>query len=165
MKMNGQTRVIVATAAMLALVDIGVRVATVRAPGASMSNGVVTAREFRLVDQDGNARATISLDRTGEPGLRMYDRNGDLRLQLDSWQNNPSLIFLDNNGHRRTFFGTDIMSGQGVFTEYNDQGIPTSSMSLDGSGINGTVSTRSNVQSTSTYFEASSDDVPVISIR
>jgi hypothetical protein len=134
MKLNGQTRVIVATAAVLALVDIGVRVAALRSGVASVNGGVVTAREFRLTDSYGNVRATMSVDDSGEPGLRMFDRNGALRLQLDTFQNNPSLILCDKEGQRKTFFGTNENTGNGILTEYGPDGMSTrTSIELDGS--------------------------------
>lgn len=109
--MNAQTRIIVATAAALAAIDIAVRL--LLPTGAS--GGVVSAREIRLVDALGRSRAVLKVDASGEPGLLMYDRNGSQRLQLDTFQHVPSLILNDENEDRRVYFGMDDRTGDGLY--------------------------------------------------
>jgi len=130
MRMNSQTRIIVATAIVLAAVDIAVRLHT--APRAPVSSGVVTAREFRLTDDRGNVRATMTVDRSGEPGLRMYDRDGTLRLQLDTWQNTPSLILLDRNENRRVYYGMENADGSGLLQMLSPNGTPLAELNVTG---------------------------------
>jgi hypothetical protein len=129
MRLNSQTRIIVATAIALAGIDIAVRVAT--APK-SCTTDVVTAREFRLTDDRGNVRMTIQTDANGEPGMRMYDQNGALRLQLDSWQNTPSLILLDRDENRRVYYGMNNEDGSGLMSVYAPDG--STIATLDASG-------------------------------
>jgi len=119
MRMNSQTRIIVATAFALAAVDIAVRVAT--APRNHSSN-VVTAREFRLTDDRGNVRMTIKTDANGEPGMRMYDQTGTPRLQIDTWQNTPSMILMDREGQRRVYYGMENADGSGLLTMMGPDG-------------------------------------------
>ena len=116
--MNAQTRIIVATAAALAAIDIAVRVLL----PAGGNGGVVSAREFRLVDGMGRAKAVLKVDSSGEPGLLMYDRNGTERLQLDTFQHVPSLILNDENENRRVYFGMDERTGNGIFQNADARG-------------------------------------------
>src|SRR5690242_161431 len=114
MKMNSQTRIIVFTAVALTAVDLAVRgfLAQHVAPvaftcPAMQSSDVVTAREFRLVDKDGNLRAHVYTDENGEPGMVLYDRNGTNRAQFDTFQSVPSVILNSPEGGRSTYFGMD----------------------------------------------------------
>src|SRR5688500_18595149 len=68
----------------------------------SNSPAVITAQEFRLVDKDGNLRATLSDNSTfsnGEtPSLVLYDRNKKSRLAVGSFKTSmPTLEFFDKN--------------------------------------------------------------------
>jgi hypothetical protein len=133
MKLNSQTRIIVGTAAALAAVDIAVRLIPMNHnPIIAPSGGVVVAREFHLVDQYGNDRALISLDGNGDPGIRLIDRTGTVRAQLDTFDATPSLILCDPNGQRRTYFGMDNDSGNGVLDLYNNEGQSLAGIHLDG---------------------------------
>ena len=129
MRMNSQTRIIVATAFVLAAVDIGVRLHT--APR-SVQNDVVTAREFRLTDDRGNVKATLSVDRAGEPGLKMYDRSGALRLQLDTYETTPSIIFFDRDENRRAYYGMGSPDGDGELTMLSPGGREVATLRVDG---------------------------------
>lgn len=57
----------------------------------------VVAREFKLVDRDGNVRAELSIP-FGDPVLFLYDRAGKPRawLTLDR-EGNPRIMFVDKN--------------------------------------------------------------------
>lgn len=121
MKMTGQTRVILGTAIALAAVDIAVRLHQPRPVLVNGSSEVVTAREFRLVDKDGNTRIAMSIDDNNEPGIRLYDRSGQVRAQLDTWQQTPSLILNGPDGSRRVYFGMDSQGG-GMLDMLNPDG-------------------------------------------
>ncbi|MDX1934377.1 MAG: hypothetical protein SFU56_17375 [Capsulimonadales bacterium] len=117
-KMNSQTKIIVFTAVALTAIDLSVRFLMIyghRCP--SGSDGVLTAREIRLVDDQGNLRAHLRTDENREPGLVLYDRNNVNRLQLDTWQNVPSLILHRPDGQRSTYYGMDT-EGMAIFDMY-----------------------------------------------
>ena len=116
--MNAQTRIIVATAAVLAAIDIAVRLLL----PTGVNGTVVSAREFRLVDGMGRAKAVLKVDPSGEPGLLMFDRNGAERLQLDTFQHVPSLILNDESENRRVYFGMDDRTGGGIYQTSDGQG-------------------------------------------
>ena len=120
--MNAQTRIIVATAAVLAAIDIAVRLLL----PTGVNGTVVSAREFRLVDGMGRAKAVLKVDPSGEPGLLMFDRNGTERLQLDTFQHVPSLILNDESENRRVYFGMDERTGNGIYQTSDGQGTWTS---------------------------------------
>ena len=137
MKLNGQTRVIVATAVALALVDIGVRLLPARtAPLAVSSNGVVTAREFRLVDEGGNVRATVSLDAAGDSGVKLYNRDGALRAQIDTWKDTPSVVLYDRQGQERTYLGMDRQSCLPLLSLHGDDASRAISLGVSDNGPN-----------------------------
>ncbi len=124
-----ETRIIIACAVLLAALDIYVRFAT--APKAA-SSSVVTTQELRLTDRQGNVRAVMSTDRDGEPGLRMYDKNGTVRLQLDAFETTPSLILMDENGARRAYYGMSSPTGDGELTFTNADGNNAASLMISG---------------------------------
>jgi len=133
---NHQTRVIVACAIVLGALDIFVRFAT--APKA-VASSVVTAQEFRLTDRDGNVRAILDTDASGEPGLKMYDKHNLLRLQLDTYQSTPSLIYLDENGVRRTYYGmggTMNDGEQAMFSLFGPDGSERATMNEGATVVN-----------------------------
>ncbi|MES2464030.1 MAG: hypothetical protein V4671_25950 [Armatimonadota bacterium] len=107
MKLTGQTRVIVFTAMALVAVDIAVRVNQHPVMLNAPSGDTVVAKEFKLVDNDGNTRIKMSIDENNEPGIVLLDRSGLVRAQLDTWQNTPSLILNGPNGDQRVYFGMD----------------------------------------------------------
>ncbi len=64
---------------------------------------VIEAEEFRIVDKDGNVRATLRLNERGAPGLALYDDDGRLRAVLQVLEDgSPHLLFLDENGNTPT---------------------------------------------------------------
>ena len=140
MKMNSQTRIIVFTAVALTAVDLAVRgflaqrTATPVAFSypAMQASDVVTAREFRLVDKDGNLRAHVYTDENGEPGMVLYDRNGTNRAQFDTFQSVPSVILNGPDGGRSTYFGMDE-NGRSILNMYGNHGEELASMDVTGS--------------------------------
>lgn len=139
-RMNGQTKIIVATACCLALVDIAVR-ALVPAPGFNScstcpaltnGDGIVTARAVRLVDDNGSVRGLWNTDEKGEPALWMYDRNGVTRIELDTTENTPSLSLHDTDGNRRVYFGMNREDGSGLYRMMEPDS-QTVTFNLDGS--------------------------------
>ena len=134
MKLNSQTRVIVGTAAALAVIDIAVRLIpfghnTIITP---TSGNVVRAQQFSLVDQWGNERATLGLDANGEPGIKLFDRNGTMRAQLDTFENTPSLILCDRDGQRRSYYGMDNETGNSILEMMDANGQSLTNISVDG---------------------------------
>ena len=121
-RMTTQTKIIVATAAVLAVVDISVRAflpaRTVIVHDGNHTSNVLTVRQLRLVDDTGNVKLDMKVNSSGEPGLLMFDSNGAERLQLDTFQNIPSLILMDRDENRRVYFGMDGDSGEGVYNSY-----------------------------------------------
>jgi len=126
---NHQTRVIVACAIVLGALDICVRLAT--APKA-VSSSIVTAQEFRLTDHQGNVRAIMGVNDEGEPGLKMYDKNNTLRLQLDSFETTPSLILMDEHGNKRAYYGMSSPTGDGELSLLTPGGSTIASLRADG---------------------------------
>ena len=124
-----ETRIIIACAVLLAALDIYVRFAT--APKA-VSSSVVSTQELRLTDRHGNVRAVMSTDRDGEPGFMMYDKNGVVRLQLDTFETTPSLILMDENGERRAYYGMSSPTGDGELTFTNPDGSNAASLMING---------------------------------
>lgn len=125
-RMNPQTKIIVATAAALAAIDIAVRLlapsprtVVIRTGGGGEE---IVARTIRLIDDSGRDRAVLKVDEQGEPGLLMFDRNGVERLQLDTFQNTPSLILMDRDERRRVYFGMDNDTGEGLYQTMNGAG-------------------------------------------
>ncbi len=138
-RMNGQTKIIVATACCLALVDIGVRLLAPTPFGSNCStcppltpgNGVVRARAIELVDADNNVRGLWNTDANGEPALWMYDKNGATRIELDTTDTTPSLSLHDSDGNRRVYFGMDNTDGTGLY-EMMEPNARTATFHLDG---------------------------------
>jgi hypothetical protein len=124
-RMTTQTKIIVATAAALAVVDIAVRAflptRTVVIREANTNADVLTVRQLRIVDSNGEVKMDLKVNRNGDPGLLMFDSSGTERLQLDTFQNIPSLILMDDNENRRVYFGMERSSGEGVFQNYSQE--------------------------------------------
>lgn len=122
-RMTTQTKIIVATAAALAVVDIAVRAflpaRTVVIREANTNADVLTVRQLRIVDERGEVKMDLKVNRSGDPGLLMFDRTGTERLQLDTFQAIPSLILMDQDENRRVYFGMDSGTGEGSFQNYS----------------------------------------------
>lgn len=131
-RMNDQTKIIVFTAVALVGVDLAVRAMMMPRAVQVQTGDVVTAREFRLVDDNGNLRAHLYTDGNSEPGLIMYDREGRRRAQLDSFETIPSLILYNEQGERSTYYGMDFQ-GRSILNMYGESGdnsSPLASMSV-----------------------------------
>jgi hypothetical protein len=61
---------------------------------------VFRAREFILEDENGNARARLSMTE-GEPTLALYDEKGKPRIEMSVNRDGPELALLDENGKLR----------------------------------------------------------------
>jgi hypothetical protein len=130
-KMTEQTKIIVCTAVALVGVDLAVRALMMPKTATVRSGDVVTAREFRLVDADGNVRLHMYTDGAREPGIVLYDRAGRKRAQLDTFETIPSLILFNENEGRSTYYGMDYQ-GRSVLHMYDenaDQSNPVATMS------------------------------------
>jgi hypothetical protein len=115
--MNPQTRIIVVTSVVLVTIDIALRlliptrVIQVNNGTVNASGGVLTVRALQIADDNGNVRATLDLDEGNEPALRMFDKNDALRLQLDTMQTVPSLMFFDQKDQRTLYLGNGTPGG------------------------------------------------------
>jgi hypothetical protein len=117
--MNPQTRIIVVTAAILVAIDIALRLAiparvvhiNQNVCPVDTQGGVLTVRALQIADDNGNVRATLDLDEGNEPALKMYDNNDTLRLQLDTMQTVPSLMFFDQQDQRTMYLGNGTPNG------------------------------------------------------
>ncbi len=130
-RMTEQTRIIVCTAVALVGVDLAVRALMMPRVVNVQTGDVITAREIRLVDNNGNLRAHLYTNGNSEPGLVMYDRENRPRAQLDSFETIPSLILYNENGGRSTYYGMDFQ-GRSILNMYGDEdnGNPLASMSV-----------------------------------
>lgn len=123
-QMTSQTKIIVATAFALAIVDIAVRVllptqTVVIHEGSSATPDVLTVRQLRVVDDNGTVKAELKVNSSGDPGLMMWDNTGVQRLQLDTFRQVPSLILMDEQGSRRVYFGMDQGTNDGRYENYS----------------------------------------------
>ena len=130
-KMNSQTKIIVFTAVALTMVDLTARYFMTPRVVVANTSDVITAREIRLVDDNGNLRAHLYTDENTEPGFLLYDRNGVNRAQLDTFQNIPSLILSRPDGQRSTYYGMDT-EGRSIFDMYGDNGEDLASIDVTG---------------------------------
>ena len=127
-RMTTQTKIIVATAAVLAVVDIAVRaflptrtvVVHEMAAPANTNASVLTVRQLQIVDESGQVKMDMKVNSQGNPGILMFDSSGTERLQLDTFQDIPSLILMDSNENRRVYFGMDSGSGSGTYQNYDE---------------------------------------------
>lgn len=130
-RMTDQTKIIVATAIALVIVDIAVRLLlptrTVVIRESARVSDVLTVRQLRLVDAEGNLKAQLKVNSEGEPGLLMWDSTGVERLQLDTFRQVPSLILLDENQNRRVYFGMDRHTSDGQYENYSADTAPAHS--------------------------------------
>ena len=135
MKLNSQTKVIVLTALALATVDVAVRGGWLSRQPQNLActecAGVVTAREFRLLDNNGNLRAHLYTDNSGEPGLVLYDRTGARRAQFDTFDSVPSVILNAPDERHSAYFGMDE-SGKSLLSMYGESGEQLASMDATG---------------------------------
>lgn len=122
-RMTTQTKIIVATAAALAVVDIAVRAflpaRTIIIHEGNSNANVLTVQQLRIVDNAGNVKMNMKVNSNGDPGLLMFDSTGTERLQLDTFQNIPSLILMDQDENRRVYFGMQGDSGDALQTNYS----------------------------------------------
>ncbi len=83
---------------------------------------VIRAKQFVVVDQDGNMRAELSLNKDGEPGLRLYDKDGKTSVMLSlNKDEEPSLWLADKSGKRRAGLGLDNGEPRMAFVGKNGQ--------------------------------------------
>jgi hypothetical protein len=117
--MNPQTRIIVVTSVVLVAIDIALRLAiptrvihvNQNVGPVETQGGVLTVRALQIADDEGNIKATLDLDEGNEPALKMYDKNDTLRLQLDTMQTVPSLMFFNQQDQRTMYLGNGTPNG------------------------------------------------------
>ncbi len=61
------------------------------------STEVITAGMFRVMDGEGNIRASFGVGPTGAAYLAINDKTAQLRTGLAVYQGNPSLVFYHKN--------------------------------------------------------------------
>jgi len=59
----------------------------------------VRARKFTLADENGKARAVLSLDKEG-PNLALLDENGMVRAEMGIGKDGPWMAMWDRHGNR-----------------------------------------------------------------
>lgn len=139
-KMTEQTKIIVCTAVALVGVDLAVRALMMPKTVHVRTGDVVTAREFRLVDESGAVRLHMYTDGNSEPGIVLYDRAGRKRAQLDTFETIPSLILFNEREQRSTYYGMDFQGRSllHMYGENNDSQNPVASISVsDDHGVPG----------------------------
>ena len=69
---------------------------------------VIQAKSFRLVNDDWQTRAELSLDQAGDPMLVMNDRSGNRRFRIYQGENGQQRLEIgDQNGDARLCIGED----------------------------------------------------------
>ncbi|MGB2866765.1 MAG: hypothetical protein WBC05_25765 [Sedimentisphaerales bacterium] len=71
---------------------------------------VIRAGSFILEDENGKARAGLSVLKTG-PALQLYDENGKARASLSVLKTGPGLLLFDENGKNRVMQAVDDKDG------------------------------------------------------
>ena len=80
---------------------------------------VVRAKSFELVNDAGETRAMLAVDDDGQPGLGLFDRNGNYRLALfQSNDGGSGLVLLDQGGQQRLRLG--ISEGGSSYIDISD---------------------------------------------
>jgi hypothetical protein len=95
----------------------------------------IRARQIILVDVNGNERASLLTDNSGQVFLVMTDKAGKARINLSVSNDGPTLTFLDPSGQARTILGSTTV----VPSHVNDNGIaevvpPSSIVLFDSKG-------------------------------
>ena len=91
---------------------------------------LIRAKQFTLVDDKGNDRASLVADNAGSIFLVMFDNAGKTRVNLSVGNEGPTMVFYDPSGQARTIIGSTTLVGSHV----NENGIaersPASSIVL-----------------------------------
>lgn len=84
-------------------VDEAVAEAVAEVSAQPVPGGVVTATEFRLVDEQGVLRASLNFDESGTAGLQIFDRSETPRIQIfaSDAQGASGISLADNRGVAR----------------------------------------------------------------
>jgi len=110
--------------AALILQDVSVRHAHhgVYGKGVATTDRVI-AKEFVLVDDNGNTRARIGMNDKDAPTLQLLDRSGQTRAQLRLNQNDvPSLRLYDEQGRVRNVMGFTLNDMNPSFVTFDNNG-------------------------------------------
>lgn len=79
-----------------------------------MSEGAVRAKRFEVVDDDGNVRASMGLDRGGAARLILRGPGGGRGVTAVASEHGTALGVLDGKGEAVMAFGTDPSGGHGL---------------------------------------------------
>lgn len=72
-----------------------------------LSEGIVRAKRFEVVDEDGRVLAILGVTTEGEAGLGLADRQGKVRASFVINDKEPRLAFFDSRGKLRGMLGAD----------------------------------------------------------
>ena len=92
----------------------------VSAQSSDPSSEVITAGMFRVMDAEGNIRASLGVGPTGAAYLAISDKAAQLRTGLAVYQGNPSLVFYHKNADTSSGFPHPLDEGSGVWL-YDDK--------------------------------------------
>ncbi len=92
----------------------------VSAQSSDPSSEVITAGMFRVMDAEGNIRASLGVGPTGAAYLAIMDKGAQLRTGLAVYQGNPSLVFYHKNADTSDGFPHPLDEGSGVWL-YDDK--------------------------------------------
>ncbi len=92
----------------------------VSAQSSDPSSEVITAGMFRVMDAEGNVRASLGVGPTGAAYLAIMDKGAQLRTGLAVYQGNPSLVFYHKNADTSDGFPHPLDEGSGVWL-YDDK--------------------------------------------
>lgn len=92
---------------------------------ARQGNSVIYARSFVVVDDQGNKLASLGEVgiKTGHPGLALFDQNGDTRLALSLFDDEPALYMYGDDYEPR--LALSFFSDGPELTLFNEGGVPS----------------------------------------
>ena len=95
---------------------------------------IVTAEQFRLVDQAGETRASLSVEGDGTPRLDLHDQNGHRRVGLYLLPNGaPRLGLFDETGMHRALLAL-LPNGEPGLIFFDRSGTPHTSLAISPDG-------------------------------
>lgn len=65
---------------------------------------IIRARAVELTDAAGQTRLELTLDERGEPGIKLLEADGAVRLDISLWGDEPQILLRDERGNVRLLF-------------------------------------------------------------
>lgn len=84
---------------------------------------IVKAKEFQLVDDEGNTKVTIGLDDNGNSSMKFMDKNQKVRVSVGSSQNGPASISLSDSDGETRILSMVAENGSSYLFMYDRQGV------------------------------------------